>query len=140
MALSARAAPRTQTCGGEEARARLGDARAQLQFANLVEAGSAAEDMKATISCAVLAGIAAADAACCKALGQRSRSQDHRDAVKLLSQVSPGGPEASKALGRLLAMKGESQYGFHAVGGKRLGHAKQRAEALVAFAETVLQR
>ena len=47
----------------------------------------------------MLAGIAAVDAACCRSLGRRSRSQDHRDAVALVRQVAPGGPEAAKQLG-----------------------------------------
>jgi hypothetical protein len=39
---------------------------------------------------AVLAGTAASDAACCKALGRRSRAPDHQEASKLVEQVSPG--------------------------------------------------
>lgn len=40
---------------------------------------------------AVLAGIAASDAACCAALGERPRGRDHKEAVKVLAGVHPGG-------------------------------------------------
>jgi hypothetical protein len=36
---------------------------------------------------AVLSGIAAADAACCAALGRHSRGEDHREAAALLRQI-----------------------------------------------------
>ena len=89
---------RTQDCDENAARARLRDARAQLDLAEIATAGSAPEERKAAASCAVLAGIAAADAACCRSLGRRSRSQDHHEAVALVRQVAPGGPEAAKQL------------------------------------------
>jgi len=47
---------------------------------------------------AVLAGIAASDAACCKDLHKRSRSEDHHDAEQLLAQITPGGNKAAKDL------------------------------------------
>jgi hypothetical protein len=53
-------------------------------------------ERKAAASSAVLAGIAAADAACCTVLGERSRSQDHRDATRLVRDVAPGGADAAK--------------------------------------------
>jgi hypothetical protein len=40
-------------------------------------------------SVAILAGIAAADAACCQALGRRSRSDNHHDAEILLAETPP---------------------------------------------------
>lgn len=39
---------------------------------------------------AVLAAIAASHAVCCRLLGERSRGQDHRDAIALLEQVRFG--------------------------------------------------
>ena len=110
-------APRTAT---RATRATAADARAQLDLAELATAGSSAEEKKAAASCAVLAGIAAADAACCKSLGRRSRSQDHRDAVALVRQVAPGGADAAKQLERLLGLKDQAQYGFEDIGGQRL--------------------
>jgi hypothetical protein len=135
-----RHAPRTQDCDESDARRRLGDARAQLDLAELATAASSAEEWKAAASCAVLAGIAAADAACCKSLGRRSRSQDHRDAVALVRQVAPGGADAAKQLDRLLGLKDQAQYGLEDVSGQKLASARRQARALVAFAERVLGR
>lgn len=130
---------RVQACNGEDARARLRDARAQLDLAELAGT-STPEERKAAVSCAVIAGIAAADAACCKALGERSRSQDHRDAVALVHQVAPRGPDAAKQLERLLALKDQAQYGLGDISRQRLLGALRQCQALVAFAEDVLGR
>jgi hypothetical protein len=136
--VSPRQPPRTQTCGEDDARGRLRDARAQIALAELAGVDSTAEEKKAAASCAVLAGIAAADAACCKALGQRSRSPNHRDAVALVRRVAPGGAEAARQLERLLGLKDQAQYGFEDVGGQKAQAALRQARALVAFAEGVL--
>jgi hypothetical protein len=131
---------RIQSCGRREATARLQNAQAQLDLAGFATATSGAAERKAAASSAVLAGIAASDAACCAALGERSRSADHRDAVALVRQVEPGGPEAAKQLRRLLDLKDASQYGFEDIGGQRLLTAMRNAEALVAFAERIVRR
>jgi hypothetical protein len=131
---------RTQSCDADDARGRLRDAHAQLDLAELATADSSPEERKAAASCAVLAGIAAADAACCKALGRRSRSQDHRDAVALVRDVAPGGSNAAVHLGRLLGLKDHAQYGLQDVGGQKLLAALRRARALVAFAVQTLER
>jgi hypothetical protein len=89
---------------------------------------------------AVLAGIAASDAACCKALGRRSRGQEHRAAVALLEKVQPGGKGAANSLNRLLNLKDEAHYGLFDVGGRDLKTAMRQASELVRFAERVLQR
>ena len=138
--MSSRQAARTQDCDQSDARRRLRDARAQLDLAELATAGSSAEEKKAAASCAVLAGIAAADAACCASLGRRSRSQDHRDAVALMRNIAPGGADAAKQLDRLLGLKDQAQYGFEDIGGQRLAAARRQARALVAFAEAGLGR
>jgi hypothetical protein len=95
---------------------------------------------KASVAIAVLAAIAAADAACCHALGERSRSDDHRDAVNLVKQVTPGGAAAGSRLQRLLSLKDESQYGFGGMGALKHAAAIRQAKALVEFAEQTLQR
>jgi hypothetical protein len=130
---------RTQSCGRREAQTRLQDARAQLDLAGLATAASTAAEQKAAVSSAVLAGIAASDAACCSALGERSRSADHRDAVALVRDIAPGGAEAAKQLRRLLDLKDASQYGFEDIGGRRMVAAVRHAEALVAFAERAVR-
>lgn len=89
---------------------------------------------------AVLAGIAAADAACCKALGERSRGQDHRDAVDLLAQVQPEGAQAAAALSRLLALKNDAEYGLKALSAANRDVAVRQARKLAEFAEAVLRR
>lgn len=136
--MTPRRAGRTQSCDERAARSRLRDAYAQLELAEL--ATSSAEEKKAAASCAVLAGIAASDAACCAALGERSRSQDHRDAVALLRQVAPGGRDAAAQLERLLGLKDQAQYGFEDLAGQKLVAALRQARALVTFAESVLER
>ena len=138
--MSLRRTSRTQDCSEGDARRRLRDARAQLDLAELATADSSAEEQKAAASCSVLAGIAAVDAACCRSLGRRSRSQDHRDAVALVRQVSPGGADAARRLERLLGLKDQVQYGFEDIGGTKLIAAQRQARALVAFAESVLGR
>lgn len=131
---------RTQRCGRAEAAARLRDAQAHLDLAEMAAPQSAPAERKAAASSAVLAGIAAADAACCTALGERSRSQDHRDATRLVRDVAPGGVDAAKKLGRLLDVKDASQYGFDDLSGERLTAAVRQAQALVAWAETIVRR
>jgi hypothetical protein len=138
--VSPRKSSRTSGCGEREARVRLADARAQLQLAELAGGASPPAEIKAAVSSAVLAGIAASDAACCKALGRANRSENHRDAVELLGQVAPGGVDAAKQLERLLSLKDESQYGFTNLTGQKLQQAIRRAKALVAHAEEVVRR
>jgi hypothetical protein len=138
--VSPRPPGRTQHCSAGDARKRLRDAEAQLDLAGLAGRQSSPEERKAAASCAVIAGIAASDAACCKALGERSRSQDHRDAVALLRQVAPGGREAARSLDRLLGLKDQAQYGFEDVSGQKLASALRQAHSLVAFARDVLAR
>jgi hypothetical protein len=136
-----RSKTRTQKCSEDDARSRVANARKQLDIAEL--AGSDRDDrqsLSAATSAAVLAGIAAADAACCKALGERSRSQDHRDGIKLIRQISPGGSDAANDLQRLLAIKDEAQYGFRGVTATQFDRTFRRAKALVDFAGEVLQR
>jgi hypothetical protein len=86
------------------------------------------------------AGIAAADAACCRALGERSRGDDHREATKLVAQVQPGGDDAAKALGRLLTLKTDAEYGLTAVSRANRDLAIRQARKLVEFAAAVVSR
>ncbi len=98
------------------------------------------EYASAAATLAVLAGIAASDAACCAALGRRSRGQDHRQATELVEQIASGGSQAANALRRLLSLKDEAHYGLFDVGGKDLQAALRQAKALVDFADEVVQR
>jgi hypothetical protein len=136
-----RSSVRTQTCSLPQARSRLEHARKFLDVAELV-AGDAGdmEYASAAATLAVLAGIAASDAACCAALGRRSRGDDHLQAAGLVEQIEPGGNQAANALRRLLNLKDEAQYGFFDVGGQNLRAALRQAEALVTFAGRVVER
>jgi len=87
---------------------------------------------------AVLAGIAASDAACCKVLGQRSRSDSHRDAEQLLAQITPDGKGAAKDLRELLNLKDKAQYGFLKMSVPEVRKVMRRANRLVDFAAEVI--
>lgn len=71
---------RTQSCGTAQARQRLAHARSHVEVAELTAdvADPSLEYGSVAASVAILAGIAASDAACCQALGRRSRSDDPR--------------------------------------------------------------
>lgn len=104
--MSGRQTGRVQPCGRDEARSRLAQARAFLHVAELV--GAEPDEMATpgvAAALAVLAGIAASDAVCCAALGQRSRGQDHRQVVELLSQIAAVGKDMARDLGRLMSIK-----------------------------------
>lgn len=135
-----RARGRTRRCGEREAGKRLKDARTYLEVADLVAGEEASASVSVAAGLAVLAGIAASDAACCKALGQSSRGTDHRDAADLLRQVAPGGERAAKDFERLVALKDSAHYGFMDVAAGDLTGALRRAAALVGFAEAILER
>jgi hypothetical protein len=94
----------------------------------------------AAASLAVLAGIAASDAACCKALQERSRSQNHRDAEQLLAQITPEGKKAASDLRELLNLKDKAQYGFLKMSVPEVQKVMRRAKRLVDFGAEVLGR
>jgi hypothetical protein len=91
-------------------------------------------------SVAILAGIAAADAACCHVLGRRSRSADHHDAEALLLNVTPGGKRAAGQLRKLISLKDAAHYGFISVTSSQLKQSMRQAQRLVEFAEVALRR
>ena len=138
----ARDGGRTSTCSAADAGRRQQRAFAFLEAARLLVVDAETDPDLASVSAAlaVLAGIAAADAACCGALGRRSRGQDHRQATTLVAQIVPDGKEAAAVLKRLLDLKDEAHYGFYNVGGADLRSALRQAEKLVTFADTVLRR
>lgn len=89
----------------------------------------------------ILCGIAVGDSACASAFHEVARGQDHREACSLLGRVSAGtltGSKAATALGDLLAMKDEAQYGTIFLSGMKMTTAFRRVEVLIGFAEAVL--
>ncbi len=90
-----------------EGRGRRQVAEKYLEVAELIDS----EDGTAINVCvgvAVLSGIAASDAICAAALGDRYSGEDHDAAADLLGRVDP---KLGKALHDLVALKGESHYG-----------------------------
>lgn len=131
---------RTQACGRNDAVTRLAQARAFLETAELVaddEDDLATANVVAAL--AVLAGIAASDAACCSALGERARGQDHQLAARLVAKVSPGGPEMSKQLRRLLDIKDGAHYGMVFVSAQKARAAIRQARNLTEAAEPIVR-
>jgi hypothetical protein len=115
-----------------QARVRLNQAKAFLEVAELVggeEDELATSDVAAAL--AVLAGIAASDAACCATMGVRSRGQDHRQALALLAQIAPDGKVLERDLDRLLSIKDDAHYGMLHVSSQRTAAAIKQARRLV---------
>lgn len=109
-----RAAGRTVACDAAVARARLRQAQAFVSVAELVltEPDDDEPPLRGVAAAlAVLAAIAASDAACCARLGSRHRGQDHTRAVDLLRTVQPDGESLARDLERLLAIKDNVHYG-----------------------------
>jgi len=132
---------RTQPCDRAQARTRLDNAQKALEVAQL----AAAEDeipasRSVAAALAVLSGIASADAACCAALGRRSRGDDHREAAALLSQIVPAGDRAAKALTDLLNVKDTAHYGLIPITRRELTTTLRRARTLLDFAAETLRR
>jgi len=103
---------RTKSCTRADALNRLAQARSFVEVATLVlSADDEAANPGVAASLAVLAGIAASDAACCARLGLRAKGDSHDGAVAVLATVEPHGREMAKDLERLLGRKDDSHYG-----------------------------
>ena len=105
----------TAPLNNAEARARLSEARAYLETAELHVASNSQAERKVSGSNAILAGIAAADAICGLILGERSSGEDHTQAVTLLTQAVRPAKKAPNSLRRLLSEKTPVQYGVQPV-------------------------
>jgi hypothetical protein len=109
----ARMSGRTRPCTRREAQVRLRQAEQYVDAADLVLDDGEFSGVAAAL--AVLAGIAASDAACCARLGEHHRGQDHKAAVALVETVEPGGRILGKDLKRLLDRKDDAHYGLMSV-------------------------
>ena len=101
-----------------QARERAGLAREHLQIAlERLEMCRArperSPEAQAAASNAVLAAIAASDALCGHALGERAADQDHGTATTLIKTVQPDGVRLANKLRRLLSDKTLLQYGTY---------------------------
>jgi hypothetical protein len=113
-----------------EGRGRRQVAEKYLEVASLIDS----EDGTAINVCvgvAVLAGIAAADAICAAALGERYSGPDHEAAVDVLSRVDS---KLGKQLRDLVTLKTTSHYGFGLLTPSQRKSALRSATALVANA------
>jgi hypothetical protein len=126
----------------KEARQRLRQARSYLEVAELVadSKDTSIEYAGVAASVAILGGIAAADAACCATLKQRSRSENHQDAAQLVAKIEPGGKAAGAKLRQLISLKDGAHYGFLSISNAELKRAMRQAAFLAEFAERVLLR
>lgn len=139
--MSPRHEPRTEPGGRSEATVRLNQARKFLDVAELVAVESELpSSASVSASLAVLAGIAAADAACYLALGRRSRGQAHAEASRLVERIEPGGKKAAQAFRRLIDLKDTAHYGIITVTPSKLEVALRDARNLVDFARDVANR
>lgn len=90
------------------AKARLHVADKYLEVARLMTTDGDPYAINVCVGTAVLAGIAAADAICLEATGERYSGQDHAAAAELLERVEA---QMGKHLKRLVALKPGAHYG-----------------------------
>lgn len=128
-------ADKTRTVDRTNAETRISDAQAFLQQAEIsLQLVDGPRRNATVVSSAVLAGIAASDAACALALGVISTGA-HDQAVRLLATVS-GSTRAVRDLSGLAALKTAARYAGRAMGEPEARRAITRAQRLMEFAET----
>ena len=141
--MSPRSTARTGSCNHDDVVVRLRHADSFLVVADLVldqpdDPNLALTSVAASLT--VLAGIAAADAATCVAIGRRSRGQNHADAVSLVKTITPGGEAMAKDLDRLIDLKDDAQYGMILISHERAKSSVTWARRLVDAAHAVVGR
>ena len=117
-------------CSPSQSRTRLDLAVLYLEVARLVIADETGSEATVATGNAVLAGIAAADAICCAAVGKRYRGADHRESAEYLQRVT-GDRKLGQALRDLADYKDGAHYGLSHVKTQRAKAAIRRAEILV---------
>ena len=136
----ARSRIRTQPCDRSNALTRLAQAESFLLACELVvddDGDEATPSVAAAL--AVLAGIAASDAACCARVGLRARGQSHAEAVEVLGTVEPHGSDMAKDLQRLLNRKDDSHYGLTFVSSAEASRMVGWAKRLLALARRAVE-
>lgn len=130
---------RTQGCSRADAVARLKQAGSFADLARLADPRAASgPERSASVSNAVLAGIASADVICCVRLGTHATGDNHHDAVLLLGEVADVGKEAGDALAVLLGLKQKAQYGMTDPNPTETTRALRRMEQIVSVARTIV--
>lgn len=132
--MTPRSKSRVTACTRDEARARLNQARAFLDVAEMVLSDDQHEAHVAA-ALAVLAGIAASDAICGLRLGQWSREADHTMAVELLATVAARDSTVPSKLKSLLSNKDEVHYSPRLITVVRAKSMVREANALLAEAD-----
>jgi len=127
---------KTQRCTAATLKGRLAQA---IEFFDSAESQRERYPARANawVTHFLLAGIAAADVVCCRALGRHAHSENHSEALSLLRTVRPDGPELATALGALLAIKTMASYGERPVSREDRTRAPRRARQLL---DAALQR
>lgn len=122
--------------------ARARKARAFLDAAQLVDAFREDDDegAAATVvaSLSVLAGIAAADALCGDAMGVRSQSGNHADAIALLRSSPADVASAVAQLRSLVDLKSRAHYEPRLITAVDASGALRSAERLIATMDSAL--
>ena len=106
-----RGVPRRRPCDGRDVASRVREAETFAAHAEIHPFSDIPEDRSTAVSNAVMAGVAASDAICCKALGEHSASPDHRHALEVLKEVPVIGDDAALYLKTLLDLKPKAMYG-----------------------------
>jgi hypothetical protein len=124
---------RRRACTEQTIRGRMRKAAQFLEAAEIL--GDAAEDQEeigdSLVTLCVQAGIAAADAICCRALGEHAQGEDHTRALDLLRRAGNDGPQLASALAVLLGMKVKASYDAMPVSGEQRTRAHRKAKQLV---------
>ena len=134
---------RTASCTPDAAKKRAAIAMAYLETADcILEERSELKEEHLSVAAgnAVLAGIAASDAICCKHLRKVHRGDDHRGAADLLRSAVPDGKQLAAKLGRLLDVKDEAHYGIYFISVRKASDAVKVAGTLVRRAQTEVER
>lgn len=136
--MSPRSAGRVADMTPGEVRVRAEAARKFLEVAQLVDEEADPSYRAVCASLAVLAGIAAGDAISGHVLKQRSRGQDHHQAVDLLRRVR-GADTAARALSTLLDTKDAAHDGTDGLPADKTAQALRAAQRVVEQMDLLLR-
>jgi len=133
---------RTRQCDESVTTGRLHKAQQFFQAATMIRdlADDESELGDAFVTLCVHAGIAAADAICCAALGEHAMGENHTEAVRLLRRVSPHGDSLGQSLHKLLTLKTRAGYSDLSVNAEMRRRAQRAAEHLVTAAGDLARR